>query len=707
MKFLTQFIICLLFLFSIKVFAQKERILDYAAKDTVFVFGERDEKFPQVSTMATKARLPLFNTPAMVSVISKTINQNQGNMVLGDALYNVSGVNVQTGFGTHDYFTIRGFSTLDNGLFLTDGTEEPEVIIYNLYNIERVEVLKGPGAFLYGGKPLSGTINLVRKQPNFTNFIQASGNYGSFNSQRGSVDAGFTNSSKKLSGRVNGVFQQSDFYRDDKDNKVYAINPSASWIIDDKSELNANVEYLSSEYKPDSGLPLVYNYQTRMLDQLADVERSTSYQTPDDYSDQGMFRLKLNYVKKVDSVSTITNRFYYTELDWNTTGTLLNGAYPAVDGSFWVSRTQQLLQDRQKLLGNQTELLTSIHTGKIKHDLLLGYEMRRLSDTFEIDIVPQLPAINLNNPVETFQQDQFPSFAYQHRNATSTGFAPYFLDIVSVTQKARLFLGGRFDRITFKEEKTGANKKYNNFSPMLGFSYAVWDNTTFYANAAQAFALPSPRADGKLEPEESAQVEMGLKNKWLNGKIHSSIAVYQLDKKNIAIPDKNGFTRQVGSQQSRGVEFEVQAQMTPQCASIFSYAFTNAELTDFAESVPIGQDVTTGQPIYAVVDRSGNESAFAPQHIINFWHTRDFGKHFGFGAGIRYVSSQFIAEDNVYVMDGYTTFDGTVYYKLNTMRWFLNFKNITDTKYEMRGFGGYSVIPAAPFTVYGGVDISL
>jgi iron complex outermembrane recepter protein len=706
MKLFSRFIIFLMLFASISGYAQTERILDYAAEDTIYVIGERNKKFLQTSTMATKARLPLINAPVSISIISQAVNQNQGNLVLGEALNNVSGVNAQTGFGIHDYFVVRGFNTLENGLLLTDGTPEPEVIIYNLYNIDRVEVLKGPGAFLYGGNPLSGTINLVRKQPTFKNFLNATGSYGSFKSYRGAVDGGFVNSKKNLSGRFNGLFQQSDFYRDNKENKTYAFNPSVSWRIDETSELSANVEFLTSEYKPDSGLPLVYNFQTGQLDQLADVDRTTSYQTPADYSDQQMLRFKLNYVRQIDSVSTVTNRFYYTDLDWKTSGTLLNGAYPAMDGSLWVSRTLQLLDDRQKLLGNQTELSSRIWTGHIQHDLMFGFEMNRLIDIFEIDIVPQLPSLSLSNPVETYQQSLYPAYYYQHRDAKSTVVAPYFMDIISLSAKARLFLGGRYDRIALKEKKTLTTKRHNKFSPMVGLSYSLCQDMTIYANAGQAFAPPSSRADGNLGPEQSQQVELGLKNVWLNGKIRSAISLYQLEKENIAIPDKNGFAQQVGSQMSKGVEFEVQAQMAMQCASIFSYAFTNAEMTEFAESVTVGQD-EMGYPIMAIVDRSGNESAFAPQHIINFWHTRDFGKHFGFGAGVRYVSSQFIAEDNVYAIDGFTTVNATVYCKLGGQRWFLNFKNISDTKYEMRGFGGYSVIPAAPFTVYGGVDIAL
>ncbi len=703
---LTALISLFLFLSITPLFSQHPVIIEYTAEDTLVVTADREQKFPKISDMATKVRIPLQATAASISMVSNSVNQNQGNMLLGDALNNVSGINIQTGFSVHDYFVLRGFNTLDNGLMLTDATIEPQVMIYNLYNIERVEILKGPGAFLYGGNPLSGTINLVRKQPTFNNFLNTSGNYGSFNSYRATMDACFTNSSKNLSGRLNGVFQQSDYYRDDKANQIYALNPAFTWKIDKSSELNANIEYLNSEYKSDSGLPLIYNYQTGQLDQLADVSRTKSFQTPTDYSDQDMLRVKLNYTKKMTRYLTFNNKFYYTDLAWKSIGTLLNGAYPAMDGSYWINRSLQTLDDRQRLIGNQTEFTIRLLTGKFEHTLLLGFEVSQYADTFKIEIVPRLPALNLNNPVETYQANLYPAFPYQARKATNLVLAPYFMDIISLSTKTLLFLGGRYDRSAFKVKNEGISKIYHNFSPMLGISYSPLRAVTFYANTGQAFAPPSSRAEGNPEPEKSAQVEAGIKNSWLKGKIRSTLSVYQLEKQNIAIPDKNGFTRQVGNQRARGVEMEVHAQMTAKCASIFAYAYTDAELTDFAEVITVGVD-PMGIPVTRTIDRSGNKAGFAPQHIVNFWHTRDIGSHFGFGAGIRYVSSQFIAADNVYAIDGYTTFDATLYYKLNAMRWQLNFKNISDTKYEMRGFGGYAVIPAAPFTVYGGIELTL
>ncbi len=138
----------------------------------------------------------------------------------------------------------------------------------------------------------------------------------------------------------------------------------------------------------------------------------------------------------------------------------------------------------------------------------------------------------------------------------------------------------------------------------------------FSQNPATLEYTAEDTAEGTLEPEESAQIEFGVKNNLLNGKIHSTLSVYQLEKQNIAIPNNNGVMRQVGDQRSRGLEFEVQAQMLAKCASIFADIYTDAEMTDFAETVTIGVD-PMGMPIMRILNRSGNQAAVAPQPIVN------------------------------------------------------------------------------------------
>ena len=111
---------------------------------------------PQSNTIATRLPVPPFWIPSNLGTVSEAVIKDQLDLVLGQALRNVSGVNAQTQNGVTDYFLIRGFDSLSSGMVLTDGAAEPEVTFFQMYNVERVEVFKGPAGFLYGRNALSG-----------------------------------------------------------------------------------------------------------------------------------------------------------------------------------------------------------------------------------------------------------------------------------------------------------------------------------------------------------------------------------------------------------------------------------------------------------------------------------------------------------------------------------------------------------------------
>jgi outer membrane receptor protein involved in Fe transport len=181
----------------------EEYIVIYQA-DSLKVTAKRPDPVAKLSEIAMKIPLAIHKTPVSVGVVTQKVLQDQHAMILSDALKNVSSINVQSSMGTHDYFLIRGFESTSAGMVLTDGADEPDVSMfrffsfgyYDLYNIEQVEVLKGPAAFLYGANTIAGAVNLVRKQPRFNNFVDYTATLGSFNDHRNTIDLGTTNGKK-------------------------------------------------------------------------------------------------------------------------------------------------------------------------------------------------------------------------------------------------------------------------------------------------------------------------------------------------------------------------------------------------------------------------------------------------------------------------------------------------------------------------------
>lgn len=702
--------------------------------DTVTVEGLRHLRVPTLGAVATKMILPLHSTPASVGVVTRPIFESQNSVILSDALKNISGVNVQNGTGTHDFFLIRGFESLSGGLVLTDGVGEPEVSFYNLYNIERVEMLKGPAAFLYGGNPLSGAVNLTRKQPVFSNFANFSGSYGDFQTYRGTFDLGLKHPTSRVAFRLNGLWQDSDNYRDDKGQSTYAINPAVTWEIDERSSVTANFEYVRSNAEPDAGLPLQFvpDATFQLNPTLPDVPRTRSYQTPLDDSEQDLFRFRLDYQRRLGSV-TLRNKFYITQLDWLTTGALLNGAFPDQTGDYNVIRTLNHLDDSQRFVGNQLEFLLPFKTGAISHTMVAGFEAERKTDNFDLTLAPfgqpteQNPfglngalVINLYNPVEFIQsREQMTFFPLSAGDARSLTLAPYFINQAKFSEKVQLFLGGRFDIIDYEDERADVldfstfqavpsetDRNYKKFSPMAGLVVAPVQDVSLYANFGRSFRSPSTLVVGDPKPEESTQYEAGAKLSKFNGRLTSTLSVYQIQRDNIGIPDANGATQQNGDQRSRGFEFEIAVQPARSLYAFFNYAYTAAELTQFTERVNTVDE--NGQPLALTLDRTGNSPAFAPKHIVNFWSTKEFPNRIGVGAGFRYLSSQFVDEDNAFEIDSYLTLDASLFYTLRNLRWSLNIKNITDTEYLRRGGNGSSsVTPGAPRAIYGGMSVAL
>lgn len=640
---------------------------------------------PTSNTIATKLPVALAATPANVGLVGSALMSEQNALVLGDALSNVSGLNVQPGSGVFDFFVVRGFDSLSSSLVLTDGAAEPEVTFYQLYNTERIEVLKGPSGFLYGSNPLAGAVNIVRKQPIPTNFGVVALSVGSFGTYEGTLDLNRSNASNRLDFRLNGMRRESDGYRDGRVSEVFAFNPAITWRPDAQSSLNINFEYVSSNYTPDAGLPLFGGT-------LPDIPRERSYASPFDRSEQDIYRFQVDYDREISDTMSLRNKLYYRQLDWQTDGTIFGFVLPTQDFGFEVTRSLLLLEDRQKFTGNQFEIILTPERGGNSHRILIGLEVARLTDEFSLDVA-FIPGINLFEPLETASRPFFliPGQSFAGDSKTSV-LAPYIVDHFALSDHVQVMLGARLDRIEFDDAVSGVSRSDTELSPMAGIVISIFEDFSVYANAAKSFAPPSNRASGDLRPEESRQFEVGLRRSFLEGRMRATLAAYELTRDNIAIPDDNGFTQQIGDQRSRGIEFELAMDLKRGLHGIVSYAYTDSELTQFAESVLVG----FSPPTFATVDRSGNRSVFSPEHLLRTWLSKRIGNSTTLGGGIRWVDDQFIAEDNLVSLDRYILVDAVLSYDFGSWRTSLNIYNLTNEDYETRGFGSASVIPGSP-----------
>ena len=668
----------------------------------------KESYIPSNNTIASKLPVPLQVTPASVGVVTEPLVLEQNGVVLSDALKNISGLNVQPGVGVSDFFLIRGFDSISSSVVMTDGAQEPEVTYYPVYNIEGVEVLKGPAGYLYGSNPLAGAVNIVRKQPVPNNFVDFRARYGSFDSGEAALDWNWSSEDGTYNFRLNSAYMSSDLYRDDKKYRQFGVNPSFAWRPDAESSLVVNLEYLDTEASPDAGIPLYNNA-------VPDVRRQNSYQSPFDFSEQTLGRFQVDYQRQMSDLWTLRNKTYYRDLDWQTNGSLMNGVFPSpIDGEPVVDRTLTLLDDQQRFIGNQLEAVMTLTSGKVEHTLLTGLELIHQTDTYTFDLAELQDEfgfrslISLENPVETATQfqilppipgnDQLPD-----GDATTRTVAPYVVDQMKLSPRFQLLVGARYDVIDFKDDvNPDLDRDEGKLSPRLGLNFAQTPSLSWYVNAGESFSPPSPRVSGERVPEESRQIELGARKQFLNDKLRTTFAVYRLDRENIPIPDANGVTQQAGDQRSTGFEIELAAEPRKRLRTFFVYAYNKSELTRFTESV-----FDPFLPGFVTFDRSGNTAPFAPENLANLWVSYTFKGGFGIAGGARYVGEQYIAPDNAFQIDAATIFDATLSYNFRSVKVFLNMQNLTDTDYEVRGFGNTSVTPGNPFAAYVGFSLNL
>jgi catecholate siderophore receptor len=666
-----------------------------------------DSSLPTSNTIATKLNIPLQLTPANVGTVGDRLIYEQDAAYLGDALRNVSGLNIQDGSGVHEYFAIRGFDSVSSGLVMTDGAGEPEVTYYQMYNVRGVEVFKGPGGFLYGKNPLAGVVNIVRKQPLEGNFASFNGSSGSFGTHEGMLDWNRSTRDGGVNFRLNGLWQESDHYRDDMASEHVGVNPSLTLKIGDRSKLNFNFEHVDADYSPDNGIPLVNN-------DIPGVSRRRSYQASGDFSEQTLDRLQVDFETELSDSVRLRNKTYYKSLDWQSEGALLGMTFPNVvaPGQVEVMRDLAVLNDKQEFFGNQLEAIFELNGGSVQHNLLLGLEIVQESDEYTFDIEP-LVDIELFSLQERDVIPGLPGPLNSLGDVTNTVIAPYVIDQMKLSSMVELFLGVRYDDIDVDGDVRPLgfptplpfSRDDSEASPMAGIVVAPDSSLSFYANAAQSYAPPSTRLVNEIdpasrEPERGRQIETGVKKRFMDGKVRTGLAVYELERDRIAIAGADGFTQQSGDQRSRGVEIEVAAEPRPQLRTFFSYAYNDAELTDFTPCVVVDPNLPCEEQLF-----TGNTPIMAPEHLANLWISKSFGNGFGVSGGARYVDEQFISEDNLFAIDSSLVLDAAVFYDAEVWRFKVNFKNITDEEYETRGIAGAtSVIPANPFAAYASIE---
>ncbi|WP_138503581.1 TonB-dependent siderophore receptor [Nostoc sp. PA-18-2419] len=664
------------------------------------VTGEQDGYKVPNATTATKTDTPIRDIPASIQVIPRQVLQDQRITRPREAVQNVSGVTPggngsQTATG--ETFIFRGFQDDANNVFV-DGFKRHDFLgrQIDVANIEQIEILKGPASVLYGQGEPGGILNIVTKQPLREPFYAVEGTIGNFDFYRPTFDiSGPLNADKTIRYRLNAAYQNSGSFVDFVKTEQVFVAPVISFDFGKDTSLTLEAQYLNTLKVEYGGIPAVGSV---LNSPFGRVPRSRYVDDSNLKLDRDYLALGYRFQHKFSDNWSIRNGFR-AELEDYQEAFAYNLGFQSDNRT--LNRRARLDKARSRNYFLQTDVLGTIQTGIVKQDLLFGLELGRtnyIRKTFSP--TPALPPIDFFNP-----NYDLPSIRFENKTTDTqipqNSIGVYAQDLISIGDKLKILLGGRFDFVdaSYENKVNGFlnEPKDSAFSPRVGVVYQPLPPVSLYASYSQSFQ-PSNGFDASpgekpFKPTTGEAFEVGVKTEFLDGKLAATVAAYQITKQNIAVSDpaRPGFSLEIGEQRSRGIEFDLAGQILPGWNIIASYAYIDPEITE------------DSRPAF-----KGNLPNNVARNSASLWTTYEIQtgswKGFGFGSGLFFVGDRQGDLENTFTLPSYVRTDATIFYRRDNWRVGLNIQNLFDVNYFESSTGRTSVYPGAPFTVLGTVS---
>ncbi|AIG04268.1 putative iron-transport related exported protein [Pseudomonas fluorescens] len=523
------------------------------------ISAEADEDDPRVkdTNTATRTTTPVRYVPQAIDSVKTDNLRAYGTNDLGQALSGIP--NVSSGADTRfDSLRIRGFEASSD--FYLDGIRDDSQYVRDLHNIERIDVLKGPAAVLYGRGGQGGIVNRVSKLPQAgrASSIEAQGGTNGLRSLYTDLSADPT---ENISLRLNMGNEDTDSFRDNISGNRKLFAPSISWQL--TPQLNWLVQYEYSRYDrtPDRGIPGVRG-------RPANVSRDTTYGDPRDYIDDTTQSLRSKLAYELNDTWQLRHTLGVFKLDSDFDNTYQTG-YNPVTNQVARQRWQQDLTTRNVF--NNVELEGGFDTFGLEHRLLTGVELgsQRRDPKLYSAVTATVPGLDLNRPNRHLSHTgPVKISSNNHTEVESQGL--YVQDQLRLNDQWQVLAGLRYDRfeVDTTNKITNVRQKVDshNTSPRLGVVWTPVENHSFYASWSKTFSPTgggligiTPNAAGNandLSPELTKQKEIGVKSDWLDDRLSTTLAVYELELYNRRTRDPENplITLLSGIQRSRGVE---------------------------------------------------------------------------------------------------------------------------------------------------------
>lgn len=655
----------------------------YAPADIV-VRAAQDGYDADDGSASTKTPTPLIDTPQSVIVLTRDQLDDQNVRQLSEALRYVAGISMESGEGNRDAIFIRGQETSAD--FFLNGLRDDAQYYRPLYNIERVEILKGANALAFGRGGGGGVINRVSKTAQAAGrFVSASGSVDTFGGYALSADV-----NQPLSGtaaaRLNGTYESLDSNRGFYNGRFIGISPTVSLTPSDRTNLSLTYSYDDDRRVGDRGVPSLGGKPLAGYDDI--IFGVEGFNEASSQVHIGRARLDHSFSDRL-SVNLSGQYANYDKIYTNIVPGSTDGSTVGLSGYSDVTRRENWIA--------QGNVVWQVDTGAIGHTVLAGFEALRQDTQNARDLVrfggiggPASVRVPLTRDIA------IPAFVLQprarNRDSNLTVLAGYVQDQIAIGDVVQLIAGLRYERFDLDtldlRSGTPAGRTDEKWSPRLGIVVKPRENLSFYGSytqsflpqAGEQFLILSP-SSADLAPEEFENVEAGVK--WAaRPQLLLTAAVFSLNRSNSQTTDpaNPAFTILTGRSRTRGAELQLAGDIMANWHANVGYTYLDGEIRTKTGSAP-----------------AGTALAQVPTHNVAGWTRYDITERFGLGAGVVYSSSQFASLSNKVVLPAYTRVDLAAYFDV-TERFSLqaNIENLFDENYYPSAHGDNNIQPARP-----------
>ncbi len=655
--------------------------INFMPKLTVIANQENENYYTESSASSMKINKKLQDTPQTINIVNSSQILDRNIVNLEESSRYIPAFYVKQGEGNRDQISIRGNdSTAD---FFVDGVRDDMQYFRDFYNVEQIEVLKGPNALAFGRGGSGGLINRISKTANGSIKRQINLNAGSFENRRLQTDIA-EKINNKISMRFNGVYEKSRTFRDYGNLEKFGINPSFLFKINNNTDIKFGYENFYDNRFNDRGLPS-YNG--------APLKISSSKFVGNPNENKSIAQINSFYVilnHEFANNLSLKNYSKITHYDKYYKNAFANSAVNNL-GNFKISAYDN---DQQRFnFINQTDLIKKFNFGNVKHELLTGFEviyqnskLIRKNGFFDGKNDAEISIFNNSLNFEAVDY----RLANSNRNNVNV-LASYAQDNIILNKYFEINLGVRLDHFKINFTDNILNKKFQNienffapkfaliFKPKTNLSTYVSYSNTYLPNSGDQFNDVSKNSIA-LKAEKIQNYEIGAKYA-VNDKINFNTALFILDRKNSRANDPNGsgFFVATGSSRTKGLEISADGELYKKLKFILSFSHLDARITN------------------NVFNANKNKKlALTPKNKSAIWLKYDIDSKYAVGAGFINQSSQFASIDNSVKIKGFNRFDTAIYYKINEkLKTQINIENLFNKKYIMTAHNNNNIQPGS------------